>query len=150
MLPRHVSRTRHIVRDLQHHPPPSTASNPSQCVCPSRRSLVLGVGERTLGAEELSRDVESLATHNDNLLSVEQLLSDGAGKATEQVPLAVDDLIYKSAGSPLRWCGAVEIRHWQCGPRLPVSETWDSWNRSVRTMTGSKVDMVSIPGVAGG
>jgi hypothetical protein len=51
------------------------------------------VGRRTLGAEELSRDVEGLAAHNDNLLSVEQLLSDGAGKATEQVPFAVDDLI---------------------------------------------------------
>jgi hypothetical protein len=64
---------------------------------------VLGVvGERTLGAEELARDVEGLATHNDNLLSVKQLLGDGAGKATEQVPLAVDDLMYKSAESPLR------------------------------------------------
>jgi len=51
------------------------------------------VGERTLGAEELSRDVQGLAAHNDNLLSVEELLGDGAGEATEQVPLAVNDLI---------------------------------------------------------
>ena len=108
------------------------------------------MGERTLGAEELARDVEGLATHNDNLLSVEQLLGDGAGEATEQVPLAVDDLVHKSARGPLRRCGTVEIRHWQCGPRLPVSENWISCNRKVRTMTGSKVDMVSIPGVAGG
>jgi hypothetical protein len=49
-------------------------------------------GRRTLGAEELSRDVEGLAAYNDNLLSVEQLLSDGAGEATEEVALAVDDL----------------------------------------------------------
>jgi hypothetical protein len=51
------------------------------------------VGRRTLGAEELSRDVQGLAAHNDNLLSVEELLGDGAGEATEQVPLAVNDLI---------------------------------------------------------
>jgi hypothetical protein len=65
---------------------------------PFARALVVGmVGRRTLGAEELAGDVEGLAAHNDNLLSVEQLLSDGAGEATEQVPLAVDDLIHKSA-----------------------------------------------------
>lgn len=58
---------------------------------PSLACLWLG-GRRTLGAEELSRDVKGLAAHNDNLLSVEQLLSDGAGEATEQVALAVDDL----------------------------------------------------------
>jgi hypothetical protein len=52
---------------------------------------------RTLCAEELAGDVQSLAAHNDNLLAVEQLLGDGAGKATEQVALAVDDLQRKSA-----------------------------------------------------
>jgi hypothetical protein len=55
-------------------------------------SLRVGVGKRTLGAEELAGDVQGLAAHNDNLLSVEQLLGDGAGEATEEVPLAVDDL----------------------------------------------------------
>jgi hypothetical protein len=65
-------------------------------------------GTRTLGAEELSRDVQGLAADNDNLLSVEQLLGDGAGKATEKVPLAVDDLVHKSArgsGAMLRCRG---------------------------------------------
>ena len=46
---------------------------------------------RTLGAEELSRDVEGLAADDDNLLAVQELLGDGAGQATEQVSLAVDD-----------------------------------------------------------
>ena len=52
---------------------------------------------RTLCAEELARDVQGLAAHNDDLLAVEQLLGDGAGKATEQVTLAVDDLQGMSA-----------------------------------------------------
>lgn len=47
---------------------------------------------RTLRAEELARDVEGLAAHNNDLLTIEQLLSDCAGKAAEQVALAVDDL----------------------------------------------------------
>lgn len=60
-----------------------------------------GMGRRTLRAEKLARDVEGLAAHNDNLLAVEQLLGDGAGEATEQVPLAVDDLVHKSAMSSI-------------------------------------------------
>lgn len=47
---------------------------------------------RTLCAEELARDIQGLTSHNDDLLAVEQLLGDSAGEATEQVPLAVDDL----------------------------------------------------------
>lgn len=50
------------------------------------------MGERTLCAEELARDVKSLTSHDDDLLTVEELLGDGAGEATEQVALAVDDL----------------------------------------------------------
>lgn len=46
---------------------------------------------RTLGAEELSRDVEGLAADNNDLLAVQELLGDSAGQATEQVSLAVDD-----------------------------------------------------------
>jgi hypothetical protein len=34
---------------------------------------------RTLRTEELSRDVQGLASHNDDLLAVEQLLSHGTG-----------------------------------------------------------------------
>lgn len=48
-------------------------------------------GGRTLGTEELSGDVEGLAANDDNLLSVQELLGDGAGQATEQVALAIDD-----------------------------------------------------------
>ena len=47
---------------------------------------------RTLRAEELARDVQGLASHDDDLLAVEQLLSDRGGQATEKVALAVDDL----------------------------------------------------------
>ena len=48
------------------------------------------MGRLTLGSEELAGDVESLAAHNDQLLAVEQLLGDGAGKATEEVPFGVN------------------------------------------------------------
>jgi hypothetical protein len=50
------------------------------------------VGRRTFGAEELAGDVQSLAAHNNNLLAVEELLGDGAGEATKQMALAVNDL----------------------------------------------------------
>lgn len=52
----------------------------------------VSVHVRTLRAEELARDVEGLTSHNNDLLAVEELLGDGAGEATEQVALAVDDL----------------------------------------------------------
>lgn len=47
--------------------------------------------KRTLGAEELSGDVEGLSADNDNLLAVEQLLGDNGGQATQEVALAIDD-----------------------------------------------------------
>ncbi len=46
--------------------------------------------ERTLRTEELSRDVQSLATNNNDLLAVEQLLSHGTGQPTKEVTLAID------------------------------------------------------------
>lgn len=49
-------------------------------------------GRRTLRAEELAGDVQGLASYDDDLLAVEQLLGDRGGQATEKVPLAVDDL----------------------------------------------------------
>ena len=55
---------------------------------------VRAVNGRTLGAEELSRDVEGLAADDNNLLAVQELLGDGAGQATEQVSLAVNDDLY--------------------------------------------------------
>lgn len=67
-------------------------------------------GGRTLCAEELAGDVQGLTSHDDDLLAVEQLLGDSAGKATEQVPLAVDDLEWVLAKYSLRSCGSANIR----------------------------------------
>lgn len=50
--------------------------------------------ERTLRAEELAGDVEGLTSHNDDLLTVEQLLGDSAGQTTEEVSFAVDDDLF--------------------------------------------------------
>lgn len=47
--------------------------------------------ERTLRAEELAGDVEGLAADNDDLLAVEELLGNNAGKTAKQVALAIDD-----------------------------------------------------------
>lgn len=47
--------------------------------------------QRTLGTEELSRDVESLATDNNDLLAIKELLGDRGGQATEKVALSVND-----------------------------------------------------------
>jgi hypothetical protein len=57
-----------------------------------------------LGAEELAGDVEGLASHNNDLLAVKELLGDGAGEATEQVALAVDDLRALSARRSMEEC----------------------------------------------
>lgn len=54
---------------------------------------------RTLSAEEFARDVEGFTSHNDNLLAIEQLLGHGAGQATKEMPLAVDDDLYPSKDS---------------------------------------------------
>lgn len=65
------------------------------------RDASIDRGERTLRAEELAGDVQGLASHNDDLLAVEQLLSDRGGQATEKVPLSVDDLRGVLAGPVL-------------------------------------------------
>ena len=46
--------------------------------------------KRTLRTEELSRDVQGLASHNDDLLAIEQLLSNSACQPTEEMTLAID------------------------------------------------------------
>jgi hypothetical protein len=126
----------------------AAAAASSQCACPSlARSWSGWVGRRTLGAEELAGDVEGLAAHNDNLLSVEQLLSDGAGEATEQVPLAVDDLKFKSARGSRAMLPADRGQRRLCETATANLGGRISCVRKVRTITGSKVDMVSIPGV---
>lgn len=45
----------------------------------------------TFGTEEFAGDVEGFTSDNDDLLSVEKLLGHGAGEATKEVSLAVDD-----------------------------------------------------------
>lgn len=53
-----------------------------------------GVEDRcmhTLSTEEFARDVEGFTSHNDNLLTVQKLLCDGAGEATKEMSLAVND-----------------------------------------------------------
>jgi hypothetical protein len=46
---------------------------------------------RTLRPEKLARDVESFTADYHDLLTVEQLLSHGAGQATKEVPFAIDN-----------------------------------------------------------
>lgn len=55
--------------------------------------------ERTLRAEELAGDVEGLTSHDDDLLTVEQLLGDSAGQTTEEVSFAVDDDLFPNNSS---------------------------------------------------
>ena len=50
--------------------------------------------ERTLRTEELSGDVQGLASHNNDLLAVEELLSHSAGQPTKEVTLAIDRDLY--------------------------------------------------------
>lgn len=54
------------------------------------------VGRRTLSAEELARDVELLAADNNNLLTVQKLLGDSGGQATEEVALSVDNYLFRA------------------------------------------------------
>lgn len=65
-------------------------------------------GKRTLGAEELARDVERLAADNDDLLAVKELLGHDTSEATKKVALAIDDDLARIAGQlPLPspgWC----------------------------------------------
>lgn len=51
----------------------------------------------TLRAEELARDVQSLAADNDNLLAVEELLGNDAGQTAQQVALAIDHDLWQSS-----------------------------------------------------
>jgi hypothetical protein len=89
-------------------------------------------GERTLRAEELAGDVQGLASHDDDLLAVEQLLGDRGGQATEKVALAVDDLAKVLAGvvSPVR-------RHrWRFVWFFGVRATRDSYDNRLECRHG--------------
>lgn len=46
--------------------------------------------KRTLRTEELPRDVQGLASHDDDLLAVEQLLGHSTGQPAKEVTLAID------------------------------------------------------------
>lgn len=50
-----------------------------------------GRGRHTLGTEELAGDVEGLAADDDDLLAVEELLSNDRGETAKEMTLAVDD-----------------------------------------------------------
>ena len=47
--------------------------------------------ERTLGAMEVSGDVDALATDDDDLLALQQLLGHGRCQTTEQMAFTIDD-----------------------------------------------------------
>lgn len=55
------------------------------------RRLGIELVGRTLRAEELSGDVESLASDDDYLLAVEELLGHCASQTTKEMSLAIDD-----------------------------------------------------------
>lgn len=70
-----------------------TDSHSSQYHTERKGNIREGV-ERTLRTEELAGDVEGLTSHDDDLLTVEQLLGDSAGQTTEEVSFAVDDDLF--------------------------------------------------------
>jgi hypothetical protein len=90
--------------------PPVHSPDITYCGLPFASLARIGGCVRTLRAEELAGDVKGLASHNDDLLAVKELLGDGAGEATEQVALAVDDLNGLSARRPMEYS-------WCCGKR---------------------------------
>ena len=47
--------------------------------------------ERTLRPEEFPRDVESFASYNHNLLTIEQLLGHSTGQAAQEMSLAINN-----------------------------------------------------------
>ena len=58
--------------------------------------LVSDMSKRTLGAEELSGDVDLLAANDDELLAVEKLLGHSGGQTTKEMALAVNDNLLTS------------------------------------------------------
>lgn len=84
-------------------------------LCSSSRDVtgppLAWVVRRTLCAEEFAGNVEGLASDNDNLLAVEELLSDGARKTTKQVSLAINDDLHGIVSHVLRVlkCGAARM-----------------------------------------
>ena len=77
---------------LFHHPAVHQLIISSKENTTARKKKTKGMmDQRTLGAEEFARNVEGLASHNDNALPTEELLSNDASQATKKVTLAVDN-----------------------------------------------------------
>lgn len=103
--------------------------------------------QRTLSAEELSRDVEGLAANDNDLLSLEELLSNGRGETTEEMALAIDgDLQYAPSASVLSalfvpmYFGILSSQCICFDRECRNIEYIGSW---VRLTTCSKVDILS-------
>lgn len=79
----------------------SVSHHSKTCTIPLRKSCgfcgpvrsVIRV--HTLRTEKLSGDVKGLASHNDNLLAVEELLGHGTGQTTKEVALAINGDLFK-------------------------------------------------------
>lgn len=57
---------------------------------PLAKSSFMEGRRRTFCTEEFAGNVESLASDNNDLLAIEQLLGYSAGQATQEMPLAID------------------------------------------------------------
>jgi hypothetical protein len=99
-----------------------------------------GPGDRfqhTLRTEELSRDVQILASDNDDLLAVKELLGHNGGQTAEEVALAIDgDLLQDTNISTIP---AQESNI----SSMPHSKLSGVSIQEWRLTTGSKVDIVS-------
>lgn len=90
----------------------------------------------TLRTEELSGDVDGLAADDDDLLSVQELLGDSAGKTTKEMALAVDDDL--AGNVSLRNSRKVAEAMRGCGSTRRQAAV------GLRRTTGSKVDMSRV------
>ena len=64
------------------------------------RRVLVGGRARTLSPEELARDVEGLASHDDDLLAVQELLGHDRGEAAKEMALAIDDDLFANPSAP--------------------------------------------------
>jgi hypothetical protein len=88
------------------------------------------IKKHTLVAEEAAGDLNLLASDDNDLLAVQQLLGDNAGKTAQQMPFAVDDdnlvrvggkRFRRGGPSNRRFDGSVPSRMCSCFATLPGS-----------------------------
>lgn len=91
-----LSMSSSICRESSHNSPFSSHSSQRKIHIATKIEKKPGRIEHTLRAEELAGDVEGFTSHDDDLLTVEQLLSNSAGQATQEVSLAVNDDLRKT------------------------------------------------------